>query len=187
MSAAEDWQAERDRLRDRLANLSLDSLPLAHRAPGVRLTFATEADVPRIRALVQAAFAEYEATFDPPAGALRETEEATARSLTQGGALLAWRGEEAVGTVQFRLEPVYVYLGRLAVLPQARGRGVARMLISCVEQIARLAERDRVHLGTRLKLTRNVALYQRLGYQIVNQFQHPRGADVVVWLEKTLD
>ncbi len=86
--------------------------------------------------------------------------------------MIAFLGPEAVGCVFYWLEDAQIYLGRLAVLPQHRKRGVARALIGYVEQQARLRGIPRVQLGTRIILTRLRAYYAQLGYREVRFAAH---------------
>ena len=48
-----------------------------------------------------------------------------------------------------------LYFGRLSVVPEARGQGLARRLIEAVEDEARRRELAGVRLGVRIVLTEN--------------------------------
>ena len=91
----------------------------------IRFRAATEADAPAIVAIIHAAFEEYDGAIDPPSGAHRESEEKIRAKLATDRAVLALLGERAVACVLFRDEGTYMYFGRLAVLPEYRGRGIA--------------------------------------------------------------
>ena len=52
-----------------------------------------------------------------------------------------------------------LYFGRLAVVPEARGQGIARRLIEAVEDEARRRELAGVRLGVRIVLTENQQLF----------------------------
>ena len=64
-------------------------------------------------------------------------------------------------------------IGRLAVLPEARGLGVAKLLIGAVEADARSRGLPGVRLGVRVVLTANQKLFQSLGYVETSRDAHP--------------
>lgn len=68
------------------------------------------------------------------------------------------------GFIVFYAEEGRVLLENVAVLPQAAGRGVGRMLIGFCENAARRQGIDAVHLYTNEKMAENLVLYPRLGY-----------------------
>jgi ribosomal protein S18 acetylase RimI-like enzyme len=136
------------------------------------LTSAVEADVPLLLSLVHAAFEEYRSLLNPPSGAHRETLETIAKKLAGGGAYIAWNGETALGCVLIEYEEDALYLGRLAVLPQHRRLGVARLLIDAVENQARASGLNKVSLNVRVQLPRNRAFFERLGYQFAAYHHH---------------
>ena len=133
-----------------------------------------------------AAFEQYRGKLQPPTGALFETVAEVEREIAQGGALLAWDGNTAVASARFRIEPDHVYVGRVAVLPTHRRRGIASALMCWVEARALQIGRDRILVGVRMSLPSNLALYQSLGYEVVDVWQHPKGPDRVATLVKRL-
>ena len=71
-----------------------------------------------------------------------------------------------------------LYFGRLSVVPEARGQGIARRLIEAVEDEARRRELAGIRLGVRIVLTENQALFTSLGYVEISReahegFDHP--------------
>ena len=57
-----------------------------------------------------------------------------------------------------------MYLSRLAVVPEHRGRGLAKKLVSAVEKEALKAGAEHVWLSVRLVLTELRTFYEGLGY-----------------------
>jgi ribosomal protein S18 acetylase RimI-like enzyme len=137
------------------------------------LRAATAADAAAIAAIIAASFEEYRGRLEPESGAFRETPEAVAAELSrEAGAILAERNGETVGCVIVRLLEDDLYLGRLAVVPTARGQGIARRLVEAVEDEARRRELGGVRLGVRVVLTENQKLFASLGYVEISREAH---------------
>jgi ribosomal protein S18 acetylase RimI-like enzyme len=124
-------------------------------------------------AVIHAAYAEFEGKLTPPSGAHKETVESLAAKLTSGKGAIAWQGEEAVGSVLFEPRGEAIYLGRLAVPPQYRGRGIGALLVRYVEKQAIVHGHSHITLGVRLQLPENTAFYTKLGYHIAGYGAHP--------------
>lgn len=133
---------------------------------------ATEADLNAIVAVVQAAFAEYAGRLDPPSSAETKTVASTRAELADGGALFATIEQQIVGSVFYHVRPNHLYLDRLAVLPNVRGQGLARLLIAAVENQAIALNRPAVRLSVRLALVANRQFYERLGYHFLADGTH---------------
>lgn len=144
-------------------------------APALRLTPATSADAALVRQIMLDAFEEFRGTLEPPSSALDETLEDTRRAIDAGGAVIAWLGDTAVGSARYLPRPDYLYVGRLAVLPAHRGRGVAAALMTAMAEQARALNLPEVRVEVRLSLPGNVAFFRRLGFQTVSEQPHPRG------------
>jgi predicted N-acetyltransferase YhbS len=114
-------------------------------------------EVELLTSLIQRAFAEYQGKLEPPSSAHTKTPAQLRAELADGAALIAEHNGEPVGCVLFHRRPDHVYLDRLSVLPQARGLGIGRALITAVEQRTRELGLDRVRLSVRLALTANHA------------------------------
>jgi len=125
-------------------------------------------------AVIQAAFREYDGTLVPPSAALTETVDSLARRLA-GGAVFLAEGSDGVvlGAICAEARGDSVYLDRLAVLPSARGHGIAAALVAAVEAFAAAAGCASVTLGVRLALPGNVRIFERLGYAEVGRSAHP--------------
>ncbi|MFJ9976085.1 GNAT family N-acetyltransferase [Streptomyces cyaneofuscatus] len=76
-----------------------------------------------------------------------------------------WRDGRLLGMVRTRRIATDLHVGRLAVVPDLRGLGVGRWLLSRAESTAE--EGDRIVLSTGAASHRNIALYERQGYVVL--------------------
>jgi len=143
----------------------------------MRLVLAGVDDAELVHRIMQAAFAEYRGVLDPPSSAHAETVADVARALAAGGGALAWLGTEAVGSARYGRQPAHLAIGRIAVLPAYRGSGIGGALVTFLEGHARTLGVPEVRLEVRMALDRNLALYERLGYQIREIVPHPRNPE----------
>jgi GNAT superfamily N-acetyltransferase len=103
-----------------------------------------------------------------------------------GEFVIARLGGVPVGCAGLRLlAPGTAELTRMYVGPEARGRGVAGLLIDVVERIAREEfGAARIRLDTRKDLVEARALYAKHGYAEIAPYNDSQYADH--WFEKTL-
>lgn len=140
---------------------------------------ATIGDASVLAVTIAAAFEQYRGRLVPESGAFRETADGIAAELKKGaGAIIAERNGVVLGCVMIKLEEDDLYLGRLSVVPAARGQGLAARLIEAVEDEARRRGMPGVRLGVRVVLTGNQRLFQSLGYREISReahegFDHP--------------
>jgi ribosomal protein S18 acetylase RimI-like enzyme len=146
---------------------------------------ATEDDAYTVYKIIQAAFEEYRFLPLPP-GALGDTLDLVRKRLDDGHTVLALDAGRPVGTARYEPQEGHMYVGRVAVLPEYQRLGVGTALMHHAEDIARQEGFTRARLGTRQSMPSNLAFYEHLGYEVVQHEQHPRGPDVIVWLEKDL-
>ena len=139
-----------------------------------------------IHQATQEAFAEYRGVLEPPSGADAETVLDVEDAIRRGGALLAWDGDTLVGAARYEPRPEYLYVGRVAVHPRHRRRGIATALMRRMIEIARDRRLPSVRVGVRDSLPSNVRLYERLGFEVLSVERHPRGPDRTVWMERRL-
>jgi ribosomal protein S18 acetylase RimI-like enzyme len=153
-----------------------------HMSLEIRLATLEEAAL--VHRVMQSAFAEYADVLNPPSGANRETIADVEQAMCDGGAIIAWNDQTAIGSARFRLEPDYFYVGRVAVLPEYRGAGIGRALMEYLEQIAVEKGLLTIHLGVRMSLPQNLRFYEKLGYSVLEVGLHPKGGDQVATLAK---
>jgi len=123
--------------------------------------------------LLQSAFAYMTGRIDPPssldalsaadlqAKALRET------------LFLATEDGQLLGCAFADVRADCVYVGKLAVAERARGRGIARQLMSAADDLARAQGRDVLELQTRVELVENHRAFEALGFRTVAETAHP--------------
>lgn len=142
---------------------------------GVRVAAAAPQDLSDAVAVIHRAFSSLDGRIDPPSAALQETKESLAARFGRGGAVIVAHLDGAiVGAVCADPKPDgSIYLDRLAVDPSQVGHGIARALVTAVEDFARARGHDRVTLGVRLLLTDNIALFHHLGYGEIGRKAHP--------------
>ena len=102
--------------------------------------------------------------------------------------------EEPLGIAGWRFRPDVTALGRstaaeikrMYVVPSARGRGLARGLLTGLEVSAREAGADVMVLETGTAQPEAIALYESSGYVPVHRFGHYRDSPTARYLGKTL-
>ena len=138
------------------------------------LRAATLADAPAIAATIATAFAQYRGILVPESSAFRETPEAITTQLAAGSSVIvAERNGTMIGCVVTEVLEGDLYFSRLAVLPEARGTGLAKRLIGAVEDEARRRGLPGVRLGVRIALEANQRLFNSLGYREISREAHP--------------
>jgi ribosomal protein S18 acetylase RimI-like enzyme len=125
---------------------------------------ATAADLPAIKAIIDAAYARYLTQMDkPPAPMLRDY----GPSIEDGTTWVTGSPVSAVLTLYPR--DGHLLVENIAVHPGAQGRGLGRALMSFAEQEAARRGFSRMALVTHEVMTENQALYARLGYTEVER------------------
>jgi len=97
--------------------------------------------------------------FDPPNGMF----------------LIAYRDGAPIGCAGWRAHgdtEDLAELKRMYVAPEARGAGVATLLLAAIEESARSAGRRRLILETGSRQPEAIALYEKCGYARIEDFGH---------------
>lgn len=154
---------------------------------GWRVMSARLVDAELVHGIAHEAYREYDGVMDPPMTGARETPTAVEAGMRRGGAVLAWDGDRPVGSARYRMANGVVWIKRVSVLPEWRGRGIATAMLAYIESLARNQGRTRSSLTVRMGLSDNLGLYVRLGYELVEIEPHPRGEGKLGTLVKELD
>ena len=132
------------------------------------------ADVARARelhAFTQGIFGALD--IDPPSSVLKESAADFAARLARETAFIIEADGALIGSVFCARKDDALYIGRLAVAPAWRRRGVASALVEAAKAEARRYALARLTLGARIALAGNVALFRRHGFVVVRQTCHP--------------
>lgn len=128
---------------------------------------------PEVLALLRTAFAFMDGQIDPPSSLHRLTIAEMARQAAPGAVFAVIENGHPVACLFCSAGPDALYLGKLAVAPSRRGRGLARALIHAAAKEARDRGLTALELSTRVELTENHAAFARLGFVRTGTESHP--------------
>ncbi|TMI98639.1 MAG: GNAT family N-acetyltransferase [Alphaproteobacteria bacterium] len=111
--------------------------------------------------------------IDPPSSVLKETVADFAARFRSDTIFVAQANEGLIASIFCTPQDDALYIGRLAVRPDWRRRGVAGALIEAAKDEARRRGAKRITLGARIALAANVALFRRHGFVVVGKTCHP--------------
>lgn len=127
----------------------------------VRIRPARTGDLPAIRDIVERAYGIYvELIGGRPAPMDADYGEA----LRLGRLEVADDGR-VVGVLVLVAEPNHLLVENVAVDPGRQGAGIGRLLLAHAEAVARRRGLPAMRLYTHVKMTRNIEIYERLGYR----------------------
>jgi ribosomal protein S18 acetylase RimI-like enzyme len=142
---------------------------------------AGEADVPKVTALVNAAYEHYieRIGFEP-----RPMTDNYAEVIKNYQVTVAEIHETIVGVIVLTVTDEGFLIDNVAVDPAYRGKGLGKALLEFAEAEARRAGFDSIYLYTHEKMTENIALYTRIGY--VEYDRRSQGEFSLVYMRKQL-
>lgn len=136
---------------------------------------------------MQESFMEYSGKLNPPSGALSETTEHILNTFKQGGgAVIAWNEITAVGSARYRFIDNYIYIGRVSVLQEFRGRGICKSILKFVENKAKARGIYESRVEVRLSIPENIEMYKKLKYEVIEQKFYPERTDSWYVMSKKL-
>ncbi len=128
----------------------------------MRLRPATTADVPRIQAIVTAAYTPW---VEPIGGNPRPLDDDYDKVVREQEVVVAENDTgEVVGLVVLTADDEGPWVDNVAVDPALHGTGIGRALLEYAEAAARKGGHDTITLLTHERMTSNIALYTRIGY-----------------------
>lgn len=122
---------------------------------------ATPQDREEVEQLVLAAYRHYVPLIGAKPGPMRDD---YGTAIARGHVHVAGQGGVIAGVLVLVPQADSLLLDNIAVLPAAQGTGLGRRLLDWTEVVARGLGLPRIVLYTHEAMTRNIALYTRLGY-----------------------
>ena len=142
---------------------------------------ATGADVPKVAALVDAAYGHYVKRL----GVLpRPMTDDYAEVIANQRVTVAESHGTIVGVIVLTVEDEGFLIDNVAVDPSYRGQGLGRALLEFAEAEARRTDFDSIHLYTHEKMTENLAIYSKFGY--IEYDRRSQGDFSLVYMRKHL-
>jgi ribosomal protein S18 acetylase RimI-like enzyme len=130
----------------------------------IQLRNATDDDIPEIANVIALAFEEHRGKLNPPSSSLNKSPASVKQELQNANAIVAVKDDKMIGCLFYSVKENYIYLAHLAVLPECRGLGIAKLLMLEVEKKALEQNQTAIRLNVRLALEKTRAFYERLGY-----------------------
>ena len=148
----------------------------------VQIRRARASDIPALRDLLQRYYSE---------GAVEQIDDDATLIAYTGpspfGFNIAEIGDRLVGCVLGRLLtsiPWAIECKRLYVAPEARGRGIAKLLMDSIENSASAASLRWIYLDSKDNFQTAIALYRHRGYEICERFND--NPEATIFLRKRL-
>ena len=151
------------------------------RKPEYSFRSATGADVPKVAALVDAAYGHYVKRL----GVLpRPMTDDYAEVIANQRVTVAESHGTIVGVIVLTVDNEGLLIDNVAVDPSYRGQGLGRALLEFAEAEARRTDFDSIHLYTHEKMTENLAIYSKFGY--IEYDRRSQGDFSLVYMRKHL-
>lgn len=153
------------------------------------IRLATAEDAHLIHKVMLAAYDEYR-NFDIPSSAINETVSSIEEALISGTekALLCFMDGIPVGAVRFITDESSLYFFRLSVIPEARNKGIAKFILSWLEDYSKELGLIEIWCKVRMSIPKNIKLYESFGYSIFKkeEFMHKIGIPITIVSMKKL-
>jgi GNAT superfamily N-acetyltransferase len=99
--------------------------------------------------------------------------------------LICYDNEVAIGCGAFKeYEPKVAEIKRMFVLPEQRGKGIAASILNQLEFWAAASDYTSCILETSIRLESAIALYKKMGYEIIPNFGQYIGVESSVCMKK---
>ena len=127
-----------------------------------------------LQSLILASFAYMHRRIDPPSSALRLTLQSLKQKAETEKAYAVIENGRLAGCIFCKAEPPdCLYIGKLAVAPDAQGRGVGRLMLRAAEAYAAECRLPCLRLETRIELEENHRLFAQWGFVRTAEASHP--------------
>ena len=126
------------------------------------LRAAKASDAPAIASLVELAYGHYVERIGFPPHPMQDDYTQVIRT---SQVTVSEDQAAIVGVIVLNTDDEGFFIDKVAVHPSYRGRGVGRVLLRFAEDEARRAGFDSIYLYTHEKMTENIELYSRIGYE----------------------
>lgn len=125
-----------------------------------------------IHKLLQECFAYMEPRIDPPSSLHRLTPQMIADFAADECLFVIEDNQRPIACIFITEKPDCLYLGKLAVSSNHRGKGYARALIQRAEQMADDLDLAVLQLETRIELTENHRAFEKMGFHKTAETAH---------------
>jgi GNAT superfamily N-acetyltransferase len=132
--------------------------------------------------LIMGSFAYMDGVIDPPSSAHRLTVDSLKDKARDEIGMIAEVDGRLLGCAFLRPEPDFLYVGKLAVSPEAQGSGIGSRFLTEAEAIARDLGKPTLRLETRIELTGNHRRFGAWGFVRTAEKSHA-GYDRVTFIE----
>ena len=136
-----------------------------------RLEASDTAALAQVLRLIQTSFAYMAGRIDPPSSMHQLTVSALAQ-MAKDSSVLAL-GDPVAACLVAKPLPHALYLGKIAIASDLRGRGVLRALLGRSEELARSLSLSRLELQVRIELVENQKVFGKCGFVETARNAHP--------------
>ena len=136
-----------------------------------RLEASDTAALAQVLRLIQTSFAYMTGRIDPPSSMHQLTVSALAQ-MAKDSSVLAL-GDPVAACLVAKPLPHALYLGKIAIASDLRGRGVLRALLGRSEELARSLSLLRLELQVRIELVENQKVFGKCGFVETARNAHP--------------
>jgi ribosomal protein S18 acetylase RimI-like enzyme len=159
----------------------------SERQSSVQIRLATADEAASIASVLREAFMEYESLYTAEAFAITTpTPAEIEQRWNEGPVWSALKDGRVVGTVAAVAKDDALYIRSMAVLPNARGHGVGKILLDEIENFAKTGGFKRMVLSTTPFLLDAIRLYERFGFKRTDDGPHDLAGTPLFTMEKAL-
>ncbi|MCB2136187.1 MAG: GNAT family N-acetyltransferase [Rhodobacteraceae bacterium] len=131
-----------------------------------------EDDAGPVLALVREAFTYMDGVIDPPSSMHRLTEAAVSQQAETGEVWIIDDLRAPIACIFLTLKPGRLYIGKLSVRADQRGRGLARQLVELAEKRAEKLGLPLLELESRVELVDNHRTFLAMGFEKTGESAH---------------